>query len=244
MAMAHQATTTAGDVPAMLGSLGMQQPQAWWFDPASAELAAQPVQSGGRGSAWFVHGAFGDGVLRHYRRGGAMAKLSQDRYLWGGEQRVRSVAELHLLEALQARGLPVPAPIAAAWWRDGATYRAAIIIAKIPEAHTLASELSAGVENEAAWRDAGAMIARFHGVGLEHGDLNAHNILFDAAGNSWLIDFDKSHLHAKLDRRRADANLSRLERSIRKVGAGQPPAYLQRVIDTLRTGYRPHGESA
>ena len=227
----------------MLGAAGVPQPQAWWFDPVSAELAARPVQSGGRGSAWFVHGPFGDGVLRHYRRGGAMAKLSQDRYLWGGEDRVRSVAELRLLEALQARGLPVPAPIAAAWWRDGATYRAAILIATIADAHTLASELSSGTENESGWRDAGAMIARFHAAGLEHGDLNAHNILFDAGEKPWLIDFDKSHLHARLDRRRAEANLSRLERSIRKVGAAQPSAYLQRVIDTLRAGYRSQKES-
>ncbi len=232
----------AGNTPAMLGTVGMSAPQAWWFDPASVELAAQPVQSGGRGSAWFVHGPFGDGVLRHYRRGGAMARLSQDRYLWGGEDRVRSIAELHLLEALQVRGLPVPAPIAAAWWRDGATYRAAIIIAKIPEAHTMASELSSGADNESGWHDAGAMIARFHDAGLEHGDLNAHNILFDAAGKSWLIDFDKSHLHARLDRRRAQANLLRLERSIRKVGAGQSPQYQQRVIGALHAGYRAQGE--
>lgn len=228
----------------MLGANGMPQPQAWWFDPASVELAAQSVQSGGRGSAWFVHGPFGDGVLRHYRRGGAMAKLSQDRYLWGGEERVRSVAELRLLDALQERGLPVPPPIAAAWWRDGATYRAAILVATIPDTHTLASELSAGVENENGWRDAGAMIASFHATGLEHGDLNTHNILFDAARKPWLIDFDKSRLHAKPDRRRVDANLARLERSIHKVGAGQSPTYLQRVIDTLRAGYRSQGEQA
>ncbi|MBS0218663.1 MAG: 3-deoxy-D-manno-octulosonic acid kinase [Proteobacteria bacterium] len=242
--MAHQTTTAAGDAPAMLGAIGMPQPQAWWFDPASADLAAQPVQSGGRGSAWFVHGPFGDGVLRHYRRGGAMARLSQDRYLWGGEERVRSVAELRLLDALQVRGLPVPAPIAAAWWRDGATYRAAILIARIPDAHTFASEIAAGTGNESGWHDAGAMIARFHAAGLEHGDLNAHNILFDAACKSWLIDFDKSRLHAKPDRRSSEDNMARLERSIRKVGAGQSPMYVQHVIDTLHAGYRAQGGQA
>ena len=39
---------------------------AWWGD------AAVPVASGGRGAAWFVRGAFGDGVLRRYRRGGVV----------------------------------------------------------------------------------------------------------------------------------------------------------------------------
>ncbi len=222
----------------MLGAHGVAAPDRGWFDPANPALTAQPVQSGGRGSAWFVHGPFGEGVLRHYRRGGAIARLSRDRYLWGGEARVRSVAELRLLETLQARGLPVPAPIAAAWWRDAATYRAAIIVARIPGTHTLASELSSGVDNEGGWNAAGGMIARFHDAGLEHGDLNAHNILFDANGKPWLIDFDKSHLHPTADRRRAEANMERLERSIRKVGAGQSPDDLQRVVDAVRAGYR------
>jgi len=228
----------------MLGATAMPQPQAWWFDPASPQLSAAPVQSGGRGSAWFVQGPFGDGVLRHYRRGGAMAKLSRDRYLWGGEARVRSVAELRLLEALHSRGLPVPAPVAAAYWHDGVMYRAAIIVAKIADARTLASTIVAGMDDESGWQAAGAMIARFHAAGLEHGDLNAHNILFDANDAPWLIDFDKSHLHARLDRRKAEASMARLERSIRKVGGGQSQAYLQRVIAALRAGYRSHKESA
>lgn len=241
---AQQASTATNAPTAMLGGAGMPEPRPWWFDPASSDLAAQPVESGGRGSAWFVHGPFGGGVLRHYRRGGAMARFSRDRYLWGGEDRVRSVAELRLLEALQSRGLPVPIPIAAAWWRDGATYRAAIVVGKIADAHTWASEIVAGTENEDGWRDVGAMIARFHAAGLEHGDLNAHNVLFDPTREPWLIDFDKSHLHATLSRHRAEANLSRLERSIRKVGSGQSPAYLQRVIAALHAGYGSRGARA
>lgn len=244
MAMAHQTTTASGDAPVMLDAAGMPQPQAWWFDPASPQLSATPVQSGGRGSAWFVRGPFGDGVLRHYRRGGVMAKLSRDHYLWGGEARVRSVAELRLLETLQSRGLPVPAPIASAYWRDGAAYRAAIIVATIADAHTLASTIASGKDDAPSWHAAGAMIARFHVAGLEHGDLNAHNILFDAAGTPWLIDFDKSHLHASLDRRKREANLLRLERSIHKVGGGQSQAYLQRVVAAMREGYRSGMESA
>ena len=62
------------------------------------------------------------------------------------------------------------------------------------------------------------MLARFHRAGLDHADLNAHNILLDAAGNPWLIDFDRS-------RRRADgswrqSNLDRLARSLAKLSGG------------------------
>src|SRR5688500_17177149 len=66
-------------------------------------------------------------VLRHYRRGGLMAKLSQDSYLWTGSNRTRSFAEWRLLAELRRRGLPVPAPIAAYYSRGLLTYRADLI---------------------------------------------------------------------------------------------------------------------
>src|SRR5450631_118687 len=69
--------------------------------------------SGGRGSAWFVGPAAHPLVLRHYRRGGFIARLSQDRYWWMGEDRVRAFAEWRLLEYLAERGLRVPKPVAA-----------------------------------------------------------------------------------------------------------------------------------
>jgi 3-deoxy-D-manno-octulosonic acid kinase len=64
------------------------------FDPdfwaARGELAAV---SGGRGSAWFVGSTAHPWVLRHYRRGGFVARISEDRYWWSGEDRVRSFSE-------------------------------------------------------------------------------------------------------------------------------------------------------
>src|SRR4029453_11025308 len=62
-------------------------------------------------------------VLRHYRRGGLIAKLSQDSYLWTGAARTRSFAEWRLLAELRRRGLRVPAPIAARYVRGLFTYR-------------------------------------------------------------------------------------------------------------------------
>jgi hypothetical protein len=44
-------------------------------------------------------------VLRHYRRGGAVARrLLADRYVWAGEERVRAFAEWRLLARLHASG--------------------------------------------------------------------------------------------------------------------------------------------
>src|SRR5690606_1823588 len=65
--------------------------QPAFFDPSTSSLQAQPVSSGGRQAAWFVQLPNAvQGVLRHYRRGGLIAKLIRDQYLWTGAQRTRS----------------------------------------------------------------------------------------------------------------------------------------------------------
>ena len=45
--------------------------------------------AGGRGSVVFLRDSVRRWVLRHYRRGGAVASLLDDRYLWTGEERTR-----------------------------------------------------------------------------------------------------------------------------------------------------------
>src|SRR5690554_3308479 len=71
----------------------IRSPSAALFDPASSALAATVVTRAGRQAAWFVQGEFGSGVLRHYRRGGLIARLSADRYIWTGSAATRSFAE-------------------------------------------------------------------------------------------------------------------------------------------------------
>src|SRR5687768_13595141 len=69
--------------------------QADWstFDPARY-AGAEPVDgAGGRGSAWFVEAESGPAVIKRYLRGGWMASLSEDAYLWLGEDAVRSRRE-------------------------------------------------------------------------------------------------------------------------------------------------------
>jgi len=78
----------------------------------------------GRGTTWFIRSGESRFVLRHYRRGGLMAKVSKDAYLWRGESETRSFAEWYLTYHLYRAGLPVPAPIAARYRRQGVFYRA------------------------------------------------------------------------------------------------------------------------
>ncbi|MFY2764388.1 3-deoxy-D-manno-octulosonic acid kinase [Arenimonas sp. MALMAid1274] len=193
----------------------LRQADARLLDPAHYGAAAQPVQQGGRGSAWFVRGEFGEGVLRHYRRGGLVARISRDGYVWTGEAGVRSVAEFRLLSALRAEGLPVPVPLAAGYWRQGLVYRAALLVERIPDVRTLAQCLQADVAT-APWEAVGRMLAGFHAAGVDHADLNADNILIDAQGAPWLIDFDRSRRRRTGEAWRR-ANLARLSRSLAKL---------------------------
>jgi 3-deoxy-D-manno-octulosonic acid kinase len=188
------------------------------FD-AAALAGVQVSGRGGRGAAWFVDTAAGPAVLRHYRRGGAMARLSRDHYLWTRAERTRSFREFHLLAALRGLGLPVPAPLAARYERtDPLRYRADILIARIPGSVTLAQQVPGILAEPAALAALGSTLGRFHRLGVHHADLNAHNLLRDAAGQWWVIDFDRG------ERRDPDpawwaTRLERLQRSLRKLGA-------------------------
>lgn len=190
----------------------VEQAQPEWFDAAWWGEAATPVATGGRGAAWFVEAPFGRMVLRGYRRGGAVANISRDRYLWSGESRARSIAEFRLLQDVARRGVRVPGPIAAVYRREGISYGAAILLERIDGARTLAESVGRG---DADWEAAGRLVAQAHRACLDHADLNADNILFDALGEAWLIDLDRGRLRTPGAGWR-ERNIERLHRSLLK----------------------------
>lgn len=212
----------------------LRQPRPEWFDPAHWGRRASPVQAGGRGGAWFVDAPFGEAVLRHYLRGGMAARVSRDRYLWQGEARVRSFVEYRLTARLLRAGLPVPRPLAACYRHEGASYRAAILLERLPDVRTFA-ELVDADPAAAPWEASGRLVARFHREGLDHADLNASNILFDGAGG-WLIDFDRSHLR-KPGRTWRENNLARLLRSLQKLRGQRMRVDVERDFARLRAAY-------
>jgi 3-deoxy-D-manno-octulosonic acid kinase len=201
---------------------------------ARGEIAAA---SRGRGATWFISSQRNEWALRHYRRGGLITPLlSADRYLWVGESGVRAFAEWRLLATLRARGLPVPEPIAARYERDGRTYRCDLIMRRILAVDPLSVVLAAGPLDSRGWRAIGATIARFHAAGVDHADLNAHNILL-GKGEVSLVDFDRGRVRPEGSWRQA--NLRRLRRSLRKIAAGLPPGrYSPTEWDALVAGYR------
>ncbi len=218
----------------------VRQVEAAWFTPSYWGGKAQQVASGGRGGAWYVETPLGPAVLRQYLRGGWAASVSRDRYFWRGANRVRSFAEFRLTRKLHAQGLPVPRPIAASYRRRGLGYRTAILLQRLENVQTLAERVAMDAA-DAPWEETGRLVARFHRAGLDHADLNAHNILFDAdmqgaRGQGWLIDFDKGRLRILATDWR-ERNLSRLRRSLLKVRGDHDADAALKDFERLRDAY-------
>ncbi len=201
-------------------------PDAEWFERAHwAALGQSDTHSGGRGGVAFIETPVGACALRHYHRGGLMARVSADRYLWSGPSRTRAFREFHLLARLANAGLPVSAPVAARYVRDGVCYRADLLTRRVAPSRTLADRLASASLSPALGQAVGRTIARFHAANVWHADLNAHNILVDngvAGGDHsvWLIDFDRGRVR-KPKLAWQQANLKRLRRSLDKLGARQ-----------------------
>lgn len=189
---------------------------ASWFDPN-----CWPAQdrlhdtAGGRGGTVVIRTGIGPVLLRRYLRGGLAARFTRDRYLYRGENATRSFREFRLLQVLCSRGLPVPSPLVAAYWRRGLFYRAAIILALIPRARPL--PLVFEELNEADFRAIGEAVGRLHAHGVRHADLNAWNVLLDAERSIWIVDFDRARIVGRHAIAEGRPVLARLLRSFRKL---------------------------
>lgn len=200
------------------------------FSPQSAELQAQPVAQGGRQAAWYIQLPRAQaGVLRHYRRGGMIARFLHDQYFWCGAQRTRSWAEYEIMTYLYGQGVAVPLPVAALWQRQGMYYRAALITERIMGARPLAQGLAT------EWiQPVARAIKQMHDAGVDHADLNVFNILLDAQDKVWLIDFDRARQFTVLSFARRQRNLVRLQRSINKEFGPAGQRWYEQLAQTYR----------
>lgn len=189
-----------------------------WFSPECWGTCASEVTAGGRGGAWFIEAEPFDMVLRHYRRGGLMARLSKRSYWFTGFHSTRSIEEFRLMRRLRNIGLPVPDVVAAIAWRHRLFwYRAAILVKRIPGAVTFPD--CQHIHEATLWEGLGVIIRRFHDAGLNHVDLNCDNILV-TGDQIYLIDFDRCRLLDDSDdatgSKWRQRNLERLRRSVHK----------------------------
>lgn len=211
---------------------------AEWFDPGYWRArGAIEGEARGRGTTYFIRANGQPLALRHYARGGLVARLSRDRYVWRSEAATRPFAEWQLTYHLHRAGLPVPAPVAARYLRAGHTYGGDILTERLLDVESLAARLQHSPVPLTTWIAIGRCIRRFHALGVYHADLNAHNVLLGREEAVYLIDFDRGRL------RRpglwCDGNLVRLRRSLEKVTYALPAG---RITETdwhgLLDGYR------
>lgn len=215
VAVTRQAGSVIWSDPALL-----PMPEPRLFDPDWLRTAGHLTgTSTGRNTAWFVHFAGRDMVLRHYWRGGMVGRIIADRYLRQPVAASRAMREFTLLRWMHAQGLPVPRAIAARFTPAGLWYKADLLMERIADSAPLADRLATAPLPPAHWAQIGAVIARMHALGINHTDLNCRNILLDDHDRIWLIDFDKCDRRPQDNGkpgRWAQDNLDRLHRSLRK----------------------------
>lgn len=193
-----------------------ETPEAGWFDAeAWRRGGAVAIETSGRGEVLIVPHGSDTWVLRHYRRGGLVARFIDDHYLWLGAARTRAFREWLLLRELHASGLPVPKPVAAHVYRTGAIYKADIITSYLRDTRKLSWFIAERRAPAECWRRVGAMMRAVHDHGVDHPDLTAHNVLLDVAGNAFLVDFDNARVRPPGEWRRL--GLERFNRSLHKV---------------------------
>lgn len=182
----------------------------------------------GRGVVFALPAPEGDAegwVVRHYERGGSVARFLGDRYVRGGEP--RPFREARVSERVRELGIPTPRVLAAAVYRGAVAYRGDLVTGLIPEALELAEVLfdpertgvAGSADRKEALREAGNLIRKMAAAGIRHADLNARNILLRwyAAPDGFVLDLDRCRLGSGPDPRGARAMAQRLLRSIRKL---------------------------
>jgi len=165
----------------------------------------------------------GDVVVRHATRGGALARTGSDLFL----PPTRALRELINSLRLRIAGVPTPEVIAFVTYRAGPVFRRSDVATReIKDGHDLSvvlREMPPGehrTECLDATKDLLASLAR---AGAHHPDLNVRNILItwdaDHGARAHVLDVDRIRFHVPSDPMVANANISRLERSLRKVRA-------------------------
>jgi 3-deoxy-D-manno-octulosonic acid kinase len=168
----------------------------------------------GRGETCFYRAEDKTWALRHYLRGGFIARFLHDQYLGLRLKKTRAWEEWHLLNQMQALKLPVPKPVAASVIKSGLFYRADLITEFLDNTETLSDILENSNIDASVWLELGKVVRLFHNHSVFHSDLNARNILLDENKKIYLIDFDRCSFKQGDDWK--ENNLNRLKRSLLK----------------------------
>ena len=159
-------------------------------------------------------------VVRHAWHGGALRRITGDRFL----APTRAPRELAIALRLAEAGVPTPEIVAYATYPAGPLLRRSDVASReIPEARDLAVVLRDGPHGNArgvALEATARLLAQLARAGARHADLNLKNVLLAAAPGgamtAYAIDVDRVTFHDGDATGVLSANHARLARSARK----------------------------
>jgi 3-deoxy-D-manno-octulosonic acid kinase len=166
--------------------------------------------------------------LRRYQHGGLFGGLTGSLYLGPS----RALEELHVTARAEASGAPVPHVLCLALWPAFGPFWSALIGTREERAarDLLEALVSAPTarERRALLSEVGEAVRRLHDAGVDHRDLQLHNVLVsEESGRRRIVvvDLDRAVYHPRggLPPRLRARNLGRLTRSAVKAGLFRGP---------------------
>ncbi|MDE3174125.1 MAG: hypothetical protein KGN74_13725 [Gemmatimonadota bacterium] len=211
--------TEAVAVPALVPLLRDVLAAGSLYDFARARPGARELT--GRQPAYAFSTSFLDGalVVRHNRHGGALARITGDRFLYP----TRAPHELDVSVRLSAAGVPTPPVLAYVIYGRGLTARADVATRLADPAADLAAVLAGGdgAARVRALDLTATLVAQLARAGALHADLNAKNVLVGSVApggadvRALVLDVDRVTFGWATTDALAH-NLARLDRSLRK----------------------------
>ena len=176
-----------------------------------------PVQLNGIGSV----------VIKHYRRGGLMRYFIKRRYFKYGKTRARR--EFELLDLVANFGINVPQPIAYAH-HGRLFYRAWLVTREIHQPVSLARlSLQDPKKTSTAMASVSEQISSLIQNDILHVDLHPGNVVVDAAGKVYLLDFDKGSVYHGNRQKLKIRYLARWQRAVNKHGLPKVLTEMMRI---------------
>ena len=180
----------------------------------------------------------GDVVVRHAMRGGALGRTGSDLFF----PPTRALRELINSLRLRLAGVPTPEVVAFVTYNAGRVFRRSDVATReIKDGHDLSvvlREVPSGEHRAECLLATGKLLASLARAGAHHPDLNVRNILITwdetAGARAHVLDVDRIRFHMPSDPMVANANIARLERSLRKVREGDGIGVTDGEIDMIR----------
>ncbi len=180
----------------------------------------------------------GDVVVRHAMRGGVLGRTGSDLFF----PPTRALRELINSLRLRLANVPTPEVVAFVTYNAGRVFRRSDVATReIKDGHDLSvvlREVPSGEHRHECLVAAGKLLASLARTGAHHPDLNVRNILVTwdetAGAGAHVLDVDRIRFHVPSDPMVANANIARLERSLRKVRERDGIAITDEEIEIVR----------